>query len=33
MGEEDHVYKVIKNYLKEQDPFVHGYIDYVAVGN
>ena len=27
------VYEVIKAFLKEQDPLIHGYIDYVAVGN
>jgi hypothetical protein len=27
------VYQVIKEFLKEQDPLVHGYIDFVAVGN
>ena len=27
------VYEVIKAFLKEQDPYIHGYIDFVAVGN
>lgn len=27
------VYQVIKEFLKEQDPLIHGYIDFVAVGN